>query len=468
MSRLLSLLIVPLLAANLFAADNYLLLPFQFYPLGTTSLDGSRGSLVLGTLRSVKPIRLPEGNRFPMSREYVRISLDVERTLVGIPLTKGEQGFAPVGYEPTFYRADLKQGAPQVGDRVFFIKRDQPDRYDLNPDPLACLPFEPGPSLAQATDAEIARIDRAMKIIALKDSPQSTQLVIQGCADADPRFAVWCLEVLNPNSAELCEGRQKVYGPIPTRITPQQYVELLWQRLADPSAHWRVFTLADRLLAQHSLSAADQTRRHQLHLRRLDAILASPEGQFQSHHDAELRHLIAIGPASMPIEHCRATLQELANRLPTIPGEKHREMVAWLVGCVCDDRHPNDQIYAAVVDFYHQIDPLDQANQNVPAWAYCSGVHQMMKYDSAVTRVTSDEGLDLLANLIERGDQTASTQAAQTLIRYIDFSRRNRIDVTAAENRVKSLIKVCPHADVQDELGAAQERWEKEAAAKTR
>ncbi|PQO47584.1 hypothetical protein [Blastopirellula marina] len=426
--------------------------PRPFLTVTPELFESEEESILLGTIKEVKPSGVVID-----ARRQVSLTLEIERTLFGPEFATKELLLPSVWYYPHGYlAASTDFGDPQVGDRVFYWHR--PDDPAIEPDL-----FRPR-VLAQASDAELARIDRFKRLIAMPDSAQAARLAIAGCVDPDPEFATWCLDLLRPTVSYYPTSRSRVYGPIQAHLSEADYKELCWKILADPSTHSRVYMFMDNRFDNEKRYVGRTERRSRCHLQRLDLIFADPGQADDDVLLGELTYLLWSGFSSMSDDLRKRSLDEVEKRILQAKNRVYRdEAIRQLCGIYRSYREDEEE-YAAFCSFYRRLNPLHRPELQISVDAYCGGLDGVMRAYTGQSERLSQQGVEIFEELIVFGDAPQAKQAATQLISYANYCNSRKPVHFELRVRMRAICDTTTDVKAKEVLAAYLKKWKEEEA----
>lgn len=421
--------------------------PFITLTPGLFELESQ--SVVVGTLKKVEI-----SNEEVFHRIRAAVTIDVERTLFGPELKQQELVVKKVWYLPGDFPNNGDRGDPRVGDRVFF--RYEPNYKGDRPELFGDM------RIGQAAAAEIARIDRVKRLMAMPDTDQAARLAVDGCHDDDSTFAIWCLGLLRPPT-KLGDGtEQRVYEAIRGHVSAAEYEALLWELSGDPATLPAVYEYVDRALAQGDLTEEEQQIRSRRHLRRIAEILSKPDEVQTGAFDDKLKYMIRDSYPSMPVSVKLEALDEL-QRLMTL-GKPHPQCSTPLryLGKWYEPARDDEAMFAALSEFYGGFSPLHRPAQRISPYYFCTGLYDLMCRRSAKTRLPQEEGFLLMEELILLGDDDSASKGALLLTGYSRFCEDKKIARFQVRNRLRSIRDTTTNANAKAKLSAYLKKWDEE------
>ncbi|PQO47585.1 hypothetical protein [Blastopirellula marina] len=406
-------------------------------------------SIVLGTLTKVEI-----SNEAVFHRIRAAVTIDVERTLFGPDLKLQELVVKKVWYLPSDFPDNGERGDPRVGDRVFFryepnYKADRPELFgDMR--------------IGQAAAAEIARIDRVKRLMAMPDTEQAARLAVEGCRDDDLTFAIWCLSLLRSPTKQGDGTEQRVYGEIRRHVSAAEYEALLWELLSDPATADDVYEYVDRALAQGKLTDEEQQTRSRRHLRRIAEILSRPDEVQTGAFDDKLKYMIRDSYPSMPVSVKLEALDAL-QRLMT-QGKPHPECSTPLryLSRWYDPSRDDEAMFVALSEFYRGFSPLHCPALRISSYYFCSGLYDLMCRRSGKTRVPYEEGVLLLEELILLGDDESASNGALLLTGFSRFCEDKKIARFQVRDRLRSIRDTTTNVKAKAKLSAYLKKWDED------
>lgn len=423
--------------------------PRPFLTVTPELFESEDDSILLATIKEVKP----SGAEID-ARRQVSLTLEMERTLFGPEFATKEIWLPSVWYVPYAYLDSGDVGHPQVGDRVFYWHR--PDDPAKEPDL-----YRPRP-LVHASDAELTRIERFKRLIAMPDSAQAARLAIAGCVDPDPEFAAWCLDLLRPTVSYYPNSRSRFYGPIQTHLSEADYEELCWKILADPSTASHVYQFIDDLFDKEERFADQAERRNRCHLQRLDAIFDDPGGENFDVLSRELQYLLERAYTTMPDDLRMRALDEVEQRIIQANGPAYRTFALLHICGLYHPRKENEEEFAAFCSFFQRLSPLHRPELQLSDISYYLGLDSVMRARTGHTGRMCEEGVAIMEELILVGGEPQARLAAAQLVsyaKYCEITRRDRFQLCV---RMRAIRDTTTDGKAKEVLAAYLKKWKEE------
>jgi len=390
-------------------------------------------------LHTLKERPLNGGMVAEVEQDYYRMELTVDRQILGTRIRENNLSLAKVRFWRGGYRVGNTLRAPRVGDQVLvhLVPKDD-ETFQVV-------------TLSFARPEEVTRLARAAHLLSSPDSRQTAESAIKGCFDKDPHFALGCLGMItDAGIADEDDPRMEAYEAIRQHVTPEKYLEVLWQLLADPETHSLVYVYADRNIAVKTQDAEAMGRRHNRHQRRVTMSETASSSPLEiTYRNDELRYLLGQVYSEFPIESRIEILSIINGALTRNPKHPNRANLLMMPSSMMDPT--SDELRDALFQFYRDHVPLKDRGKSVVAF-HSLGLLAVVRANSDHTESLSHEGLDIWLAALPLANRSEFVTILRNLEQYALHCQNKGYDFKELARILRSLHDTTVNCENREEV----------------